>query len=269
MFYLGINTNEIPNHFTFRGERRDLLCNRSNGDLCTCKDNMLFSRVKISCFRAKAHLVFYWCLDAICFIVGNYSVRAMAVLVRTCWCGCDLRKGIFLIVIFCLVRIFCLCFRTALCNATREFFSEVLTRNSFKTITGEPHYLELLVISSLRPSPVDLYQCITVILPWISQTPNTSKKSFYISRTKFASPRHNDFSHVFSQFITLDINISNQRQAKHGEKYEITIVDCSVLFDSGQYFYFVNFFAGTLKARDNWIPLYSILINVFFSLEIR
>ena len=23
---------------------------------------MLFSRVKISCFRAKAHLVFHWCL---------------------------------------------------------------------------------------------------------------------------------------------------------------------------------------------------------------
>ena len=23
--------------------------------------NKLFSRVKISCFRAKAHLVFYWC----------------------------------------------------------------------------------------------------------------------------------------------------------------------------------------------------------------
>ena len=27
-----------------------------------CEDNMLFSHVKISCFRAKAHLVFHWCL---------------------------------------------------------------------------------------------------------------------------------------------------------------------------------------------------------------
>ena len=27
-----------------------------------CEDNMLFSRVKMSCFRAKAHLVFHWCL---------------------------------------------------------------------------------------------------------------------------------------------------------------------------------------------------------------
>ena len=56
------NTNEIPNHFTFRCEKRDLLCNHSNDDLFTCEDNMLFSRAKISCFRAKAHLVFHWCL---------------------------------------------------------------------------------------------------------------------------------------------------------------------------------------------------------------
>ena len=34
----------------------------SNGDIFTCENNMLFSRVKISCFRAKAHLVFHWCL---------------------------------------------------------------------------------------------------------------------------------------------------------------------------------------------------------------
>ena len=44
------------------GERRDLLCNVSNGDLFTCEDNMLFSRVKMSCFCAKAHLVFHSCL---------------------------------------------------------------------------------------------------------------------------------------------------------------------------------------------------------------
>ena len=60
-----INTSEIPNHFTlivFWCERRDLLCSHSNGDIFTCEYNMLFSHVKISSFRAKAHLVFHWCL---------------------------------------------------------------------------------------------------------------------------------------------------------------------------------------------------------------
>ena len=57
-----INTKKIPNHFTFRCERDNLLCNHSNGDLFTREDNMLFSRVKISCFCGKAHLVFHWCL---------------------------------------------------------------------------------------------------------------------------------------------------------------------------------------------------------------
>ena len=60
-----INTNEIPNHFTlivFWCERRDLLWSHSNGDIFTREDNMLFSHVKISSFRAKANLVFYWCL---------------------------------------------------------------------------------------------------------------------------------------------------------------------------------------------------------------
>ena len=59
-----INTNELPNHFTlivFWCERRDLLCSHSNGDIFTREDNMLFSQVKISSFRAKAHLVFHWC----------------------------------------------------------------------------------------------------------------------------------------------------------------------------------------------------------------
>ena len=57
-----INTNEIPNHFTltvFRCERRNLLCSHSKGDIFTCEDNMLFSPVKMSSFRAKAHLVFH------------------------------------------------------------------------------------------------------------------------------------------------------------------------------------------------------------------
>ena len=60
-----INTNEIPNHFSlivFWCERRDLLCIHSSGDIFTCEDNMLFLHVKISSFRAKAHLVFHWCL---------------------------------------------------------------------------------------------------------------------------------------------------------------------------------------------------------------
>ena len=43
-------------------ERSDLLCGHSNGDIFTCEDNILFSHVKISSFRAKAHLVFHWCL---------------------------------------------------------------------------------------------------------------------------------------------------------------------------------------------------------------
>ena len=43
-------------------QRRDLSCNHSSGDLFMCEDNMLFSHVKISRFRAKAHLVFHWCL---------------------------------------------------------------------------------------------------------------------------------------------------------------------------------------------------------------
>ena len=43
-------------------ERCDMLCSHSKGDFFTCEDNMLFSHVKISSFRAKAHLVFHWCL---------------------------------------------------------------------------------------------------------------------------------------------------------------------------------------------------------------
>ena len=60
--------NELPNHFTlivFWCERRDLLCSQSKGDIFTCEDNMLFSHVKTSSFRAKAHLAFY-------IIIGCY-----------------------------------------------------------------------------------------------------------------------------------------------------------------------------------------------------
>ena len=42
--FIDVSTNEIQNHFTFRCERRNILCNHSNGDLFTCEDNMLFHR---------------------------------------------------------------------------------------------------------------------------------------------------------------------------------------------------------------------------------
>ena len=51
-------------HFFFGCERRDVSCSHNNRDLFTCEDNMLFSHVKISCFRVKARLVhvFHWYL---------------------------------------------------------------------------------------------------------------------------------------------------------------------------------------------------------------
>ena len=55
----------MPNHLTLTFcccERRNVSCSHSNHDLFTCEDNMLFSHVKISCFCAKAHLVFHWYL---------------------------------------------------------------------------------------------------------------------------------------------------------------------------------------------------------------
>ena len=45
----------------FCSERRDLLCSHSNSYLFTSEDKV-FWRVKISCFGAKAHLVFHWWL---------------------------------------------------------------------------------------------------------------------------------------------------------------------------------------------------------------
>ena len=48
MFYLLYKHQWMPNHFT----------SHSNGNLFTCENNMLFSRVKISRFRVKAHPVF-------------------------------------------------------------------------------------------------------------------------------------------------------------------------------------------------------------------
>ena len=51
-----------PCNFFFGCERCDLSCCNSNGDIFTCEENMLFSHVKISCVRAKAHRIFHWCL---------------------------------------------------------------------------------------------------------------------------------------------------------------------------------------------------------------
>ena len=92
-FYLYyINTNEIPNYFTsiaFGCERCNLLCSHSNGDLFTCEDNMLFSRVRI-CFRTKAHLVFHWCLYlALINWAGGLHGRILTkvfITDRTQWC---------------------------------------------------------------------------------------------------------------------------------------------------------------------------------------
>ena len=55
------NTKPILKQF-YPAKSAILLCSHSNGDIFTCENNMLFSRVKRSCFRAKAHLVFHWCL---------------------------------------------------------------------------------------------------------------------------------------------------------------------------------------------------------------
>ena len=48
--------------FFFCCERRNLLCSHSNSNLFTGENDMLFSHVQKSCFRAKAHLVSHWCL---------------------------------------------------------------------------------------------------------------------------------------------------------------------------------------------------------------
>ena len=76
--------------YNHQWKRRDLFCNHNDGDLFTCEDNMLFSRVKIWSFRAKAHLVFHWCFQWIAFSVswttGTYSagiilcVRQMSII---------------------------------------------------------------------------------------------------------------------------------------------------------------------------------------------
>ena len=55
----------MPNQFTltfFPAKGAIVSCSHSNRDLFTFEDNMLFSHVKISYFRAKAHLAFHWYL---------------------------------------------------------------------------------------------------------------------------------------------------------------------------------------------------------------
>ena len=48
----------MPIHFSLTVVllRKARLYSHSNSDLCTCEDIMLFSLVKMSCFRAKTHL---------------------------------------------------------------------------------------------------------------------------------------------------------------------------------------------------------------------
>ena len=55
MFFLLYKRQCNTNFFSiyFHCERRDLLCSHSNGDIFTCEDIT---------FRAKAYLVFHWCL---------------------------------------------------------------------------------------------------------------------------------------------------------------------------------------------------------------
>ena len=82
----------MPNYFTltfFLLRRRDVSCSHSNRDLFTCEDNMLFSHVKISCFRAKAHLVFHWYLcntNVINYVIntGNYCLEGMRLIAVKC-----------------------------------------------------------------------------------------------------------------------------------------------------------------------------------------
>ena len=66
VFYLSYKHQWKTKPFHFNSffswcERRDLW-SHSNGDILTCEDNMLFSHVKMSSFRAIAHLVFHRCL---------------------------------------------------------------------------------------------------------------------------------------------------------------------------------------------------------------
>ena len=63
LFIIKTPNDEIPDELSYAAKGASYCVTiDGNGDLFTCEDNMLFSHVKISCFRAKAHLVFHWCL---------------------------------------------------------------------------------------------------------------------------------------------------------------------------------------------------------------
>ena len=62
MFYLLHKHQWNTKPFYFCCKRRDLSRGRSNGDLFTYEETS-YLPVKISCFRAKAHLVFNWWLE--------------------------------------------------------------------------------------------------------------------------------------------------------------------------------------------------------------
>ena len=49
-------------------------CNHSNSDLFMCEDNMLFSCVKISCFRMKAHT---WHFLGVYIIIRSHTFNSM------------------------------------------------------------------------------------------------------------------------------------------------------------------------------------------------
>ena len=81
--FIVIFTNEIPKQFTvilFAAKGMIyLLCSHIKGDLFTYEDNILFSRVKISCFHVKAHLVFFYsCLhNKISFMMLLYDIHCL------------------------------------------------------------------------------------------------------------------------------------------------------------------------------------------------
>ena len=58
--------------FNFCCERRDLLCNRSNGDIFTCEGNMLFLRVNISLSAGKLT----WYFTAVHIIKSTSLLKA-------------------------------------------------------------------------------------------------------------------------------------------------------------------------------------------------
>ena len=56
LFIIIINTNEIPNHFS------KIVFWSEGAVYYEATAMVIFSHVKISSFRMKAHLVFHWCL---------------------------------------------------------------------------------------------------------------------------------------------------------------------------------------------------------------